>query len=577
MSGRIPPEFIDRLLAHVDIVDVIDKRVPLKKAGAEFQALCPFHSEKTPSFTVSPRKQFYHCFGCGAHGTAIGFVMAYDRLSFPEAVDDLAREAGLEVPREAGRSKGPDFGPAYEALARAADFYRAQLRSHADAPRAVAYLKGRGLSGEIAREFGIGYAPPGWDNLIDHLGRNAVTLDRMRLAGLVSEGDSGKPYDKFRDRIMFPIRDPRGRVIAFGGRVLGDDKPKYLNSPETPLFHKGRELYGLYEMRQALRDIPSIVVVEGYMDVVALAQGGIRNAVATLGTATTPDHLERLFRLTAEVVFCFDGDRAGRDAAWKALNTALPLLDGSRTVRFLFLPEGEDPDSLVRKAGADAFRRELSRALPASEFLLRRLRENIDITQDIDGKARLAEAAKPLVERIPAGAFRDLMAQRLSQVTGVAPAASSGRPNTSRPGASSRRPSAALPPSAVRTAIRLLLEEPKLASLPDLPLGWENLDLPGLGLLKELLRVASASPDIRPAALVERYFGSPAWEQLQKLAAIPIHTPEEGYAEEFSGALRQLAQKVQEHELSHLVSKPLSDLTSEEKQRLKDLMANRRG
>ena len=571
MSGRIPPEFIDRLLAQIDIVDVIDKRVPLKKAGAEYQALCPFHSEKTPSFTVSPRKQFYHCFGCGAHGSAIGFVMAYDRLSFPEAVEDLAREAGLEVPSE-NRPRGPDQGPVYAILAHAADFFRAQLRSPEAGP-AVQYLKQRGLSGEIARDYGIGFAPPGWDNLIAHSGRDARSLEHLRLAGLISEPGGGKVYDRFRNRIMFPIRVPRGRVIAFGGRVLGDEKPKYLNSPETPIFHKGRELYGLYEMRQALREISSVVVVEGYMDVVALAQNGMRNVVATLGTATTADHLERLFRITPEVIFCFDGDQAGRDAAWKALNTALGLLDGSRTLRFLFLPEGEDPDSLVRRIGERAFRKLLSQALPASEFLLKRLRESIDITQDIDGRARLAEAAKPLMAQLPDGPFRDLMRQRLNQLTGVSLAPQDKTPSGRR--APPARSSAALPPSAVRSAIRLLLESPSLASLPELPGGWEGLDLPGIGLLSELFRTAAANPEITTAALIERHFGVPAWEQLQKLATIPMDTPAEGYAEELRGALRQLAQKAKDLELQNLVSKPLAELSSEEKQRLKELMASR--
>ncbi|MEW8281341.1 MAG: DNA primase, partial [Candidatus Thiodiazotropha taylori] len=347
MAGKIPTHFIDQLLNRVDIVDVINRRVTLKKAGKEFQACCPFHDEKTPSFTVSPSKQFYHCFGCGAHGSAIGFLMEYDNLGFVEAVEELAQSAGLEVPREGGNEQGPDLRPLYELMEKTARFYQHQLKHHAESPAAVDYLKSRGMSGQIAASYGIGFAPPGWDNLTGTLGSDKASLERLNKCGLLSESN-GKQYDRFRNRIIFPIRDPRGRTIGFGGRVLGDDKPKYLNSPETPLFHKGRELYGLYEARQANREISNLLVVEGYMDVVALAQHNIQNAVATLGTATTHEHLELIFRNCPEVIFCFDGDRAGRDAAWKALNTSLPLMRDGREVRFLFLPQGEDPDTQVR-------------------------------------------------------------------------------------------------------------------------------------------------------------------------------------------------------------------------------------
>ena len=574
MAGRIPPEFIDQLLARIDIVDVIDRRVPLKKAGAEFQALCPFHGEKTPSFTVSPRKQFYHCFGCGAHGTAIGFLMDYDHLSFPEAVEELARDAGLEVPYQADLARGPDYGPVYEALARAADYYRLQLREHPAAGRAVDYLKSRGLSGQIARTYGIGFAPPGWDSLIAGLGGSREAMERLRLAGLVSEPAAGRVYDRFRDRIMFPIRDQRGRVVGFGGRVLGDDKPKYLNSPETPVFHKGRELYGLYEARQALRDIPSLLVVEGYMDVVALAQHGVSNVVATLGTATTAEHLERLFRVTPAVVFCFDGDRAGRAAAWKALTTALPALDGTREVRFLFLPEGEDPDSLIRKEGAEGFRERLAATTPLSEFLFQRLAGDID-TGSLDGRARVAEAAKALLAKVPAGAFRDLLYQRMREMTGLAPGAAPSKPRPATARGGPRSPKAALPPSAVRTAIRLLLEEPRVVSSPELPMAWRHLQLPGVKLLSDLFAAAAANPAVTTAALVDRHFGTPAWDQLQKLVAAPIDTPAEGIETEFVGALKQLSQRATELEFERLTAKRPADLSPEEKQRLREIMSAR--
>ena len=357
MAGRIPQHFIDELLNRVDIVDVIDSRVPLRKAGRDFQARCPFHEEKNPSFTVSQNKQFYHCFGCGAHGSAISFLMEYEHLDFIEAIKELAHKAGIALPaiEEDPAHKAIDKD-LYGVMEEAASFYRQQLRNHADSPKAVEYLKGRGLTGQIASEFGIGYAPPGWDNLLKAIGGSAQRQTQLATTGMAIEKEPGRYYDRFRNRIMFPIRDRRGRIIAFGGRVIdSNDTPKYLNSPESPLFHKGKELYGLYEARQALRQIDRLLVVEGYMDVVALAQHGIRYAVATLGTALTPDHIAPLFRTTQEVVFCFDGDRAGRDAAWKALDIMLPELKEGRTARFMFLPDGEDPDTLVRKIGQTAF------------------------------------------------------------------------------------------------------------------------------------------------------------------------------------------------------------------------------
>jgi DNA primase len=383
-------------MGRTDIVEVINARVPLKKAGREYKACCPFHGEKTPSFTVSPNKQFYHCFGCGAHGTALGFLMDFEHLSFPEAVEELASLAGLEVPREQS-PEGERRIDLYGLLDAVAGFYRDELKRHAPA---VDYLKARGISGTTAATFGLGWAPEAWDAVLKRFGRDEETIRRLATAGLLIERDGGGHYDRFRGRVMFPIRDARGRVIAFGGRVLGKDEPKYLNSPETPLFHKGRELYGLYEARQALRHIDRLLVVEGYMDVVGLREAGIPWAVATLGTATTPEHLERLFRVTEEVVFCFDGDRAGRQAAWRALENTLPTLGEGRQVRFLFLPEGEDPDSLVRTEGAEAFTARLARALPLSDYLHDELAARVDM-DSMDGRARLAELAKPLVAKVP--------------------------------------------------------------------------------------------------------------------------------------------------------------------------------
>ncbi|WP_009877418.1 DNA primase, partial [Pseudomonas aeruginosa] len=425
MAGLIPQSFIDDLLNRTDIVEVVSSRIQLKKTGKNYSACCPFHKEKTPSFTVSPDKQFYYCFGCGAGGNALGFVMDHDQLEFPQAVEELAKRAGMDVPREERGGRGhtprqPTDSPLYPLLSAAAEFYKQALKSHPARKAAVNYLKGRGLTGEIARDFGLGFAPPGWDNLLKHLGGDNLQLKAMLDAGLLVENsDTGKRYDRFRDRVMFPIRDSRGRIIAFGGRVLGDDKPKYLNSPETPVFHKGQELYGLYEARQKNRDLDEIMVVEGYMDVIALAQQGIRNAVATLGTATSEEHIKRLFRLVPSILFCFDGDQAGRKAAWRALESVLPNLQDGKRVRFLFLPEGEDPDSLVRAEGEDAFRARITQqAQPLAEYFFQQLMLEAD-PATLEGKAHLATLAAPLLEKIPGNNLRLLMRQRLSEITGL--------------------------------------------------------------------------------------------------------------------------------------------------------------
>lgn len=426
MAGLIPQSFIDDLLNRTDIVEVVGSRIKLKKTGKNFSALCPFHNEKSPSFSVSPDKQFYYCFGCGAGGNALGFVMDHDNLEFPEAVEELARKAGLDVPREESTSGGPRKprqmvdSPLYALLADAATFYRQSLKSHPQRKAAVDYLKKRGLTGEIARDYGLGFAPPGWDNLLKHLAGDELQQKAMIEAGLLIENtENGKRYDRFRDRVIFPIKDSRGRVIAFGGRVLGDEKPKYLNSPETPVFHKGQELYGLFEARRANRDLDEVIVVEGYMDVIALAQQGIRNAVATLGTSTSEEHIKRLFRLVPQILFCFDGDKAGRSAAWRALESALPTLQDGRKIRFLFLPEGEDPDSLVRSEGPDAFQaRFVQQALPLAEYFFQQLAAEAD-PSTLEGKAHLATLAIPLIEKVPGNNLKALMRLRLTELTGL--------------------------------------------------------------------------------------------------------------------------------------------------------------
>jgi DNA primase len=466
----IPKSFVQELLSRVDIVDVVESCFPLKRAGANLTACCPFHSEKSPSFTVSPSKQFYHCFGCGAHGSAIGFLMEYSGLSFVEAVKDLAERVGLQVPDAApariqGATQTADNPEALlDVLHRSAAFYKAELRK---SERAIAYLKARGVTGEIAGRFGIGYAPAGWQGLAgvfpDYADRRLVE------AGLVIQGEEGKRYDRFRDRIMFPIVSQRGQVIGFGGRVLDKSEPKYLNSPETALFEKGRELYGLFQARQGLRAAGRVIVVEGYMDVVALAQYGVGNAVATLGTATTPTHVQKLLRQTDEVVFCFDGDAAGRRAAWRALENSLEHLQDGKQVRFLFLPPEHDPDSYVRERGQAAFQQAVSQAVPLSEFLLSELRSRGNL-QSEEGRGAVVEAAKPLVAAINAPILRIGLVDRLAEMIGRTrgetlavlkvnaghSAAAAGR------GARAEKPRAMGPAAAYRRLLKCFLRNPGL-------------------------------------------------------------------------------------------------------------------
>ena len=557
MSGRIPQSFIDDLLNRTDIVELIDSRVPLKKAGREYTACCPFHNEKTPSFTVSPDKQFYHCFGCGAHGTAVGFLMEYEHLDFPEAIEELARQAGLEVPREGGdadsrpRRQNTEL---YTLLAQADHFYQQQLRQHPQAARAVDYLKQRGLSGQTAAEFGIGFAPPGWDNLLRQLGNSPALQAQLVTSGMLIRKDDGKCYDRFRDRIMFPIRDARGRCIGFGGRILPDaaeaenaeksgKKPaKYLNSPETPLFHKGRELYGLFEARRALRRISRLLVVEGYMDVVALAEAGIHYAVATLGTATTADHLQRLFRLCNEVVFCFDGDRAGREAAWRALENALPVMQDGRQIRFLFLPEGEDPDTQVKKIGAADFEAAIEAAMPFSEFFFSRLKQPLDM-EHLDGRAQLVSQARPLLDKLPAGVMKQMMRQQLEQFARLQPAAGHASPPPAR--RSRRAPPASrhAPPSPVRYILQRLLQQPALAQQAGDPARFRMGEIAGLDLLLEVLEILQNHTTLTTGGLIERFRDTERGIHLQKLAAWQPEVDDEAIlAEEFLTALHKLEQ-----------------------------------
>lgn len=524
MAGRIPQSFIDNLLDRTEIADVIGARVDLKKAGVNYKACCPFHNEKTPSFIVNPVKQFYHCFGgCGANGSAISFLMAYEHLSFPEAIEELASLAGLDVPRETYQDSGSggsgqtqNQSPLYTALDACAHFFQQQLKGH---PAAIDYLKQRGLSGETARHFGLGYAPNRWDALESSL-PNCSQTDLL-TAGMLIKNENGRVYDRFRDRIMFPIRDRRGRTIGFGGRVMGDGEPKYLNSPETPVFHKGEALYGLFEARQAHRMLDSLLVVEGYMDTIGLAQHGITYAVATLGTATTATHMEYLFRTVNDVVFCFDGDRAGRQAAWRALKTTLPTLQDGREARFLFLDEGEDPDSLIKSIGQPAFTALLKTALPVADFLFRELIDG-DGAHSVGERARLAETARPLIDSIPGELYRTLLYQQLSAHVGTTFSSTSvATPPSSPP--RPRRPAAyQVQLSPIRTAITLAIQHPGVVSDDDLEHYDFDENQRGGFTLQKLIGIILGNATISTAALLEHFRDASEWPYLCQLASSEI-------------------------------------------------------
>ena len=581
MAGKIPQDFIDEVVSRTDIVELINARVPLKRAGKEYKACCPFHEERTPSFTVSSAKQFYHCFGCGAHGTAIGFLMEYDNMEFPEAVEHLAGRLGLEIPKASGgepRGTGDGTQNLLRVLEKADAYYRTQLRRHAESKTAIEYLKRRGLTGEIAARFGLGYAPPGWDNLLKALGHTPAEREALIRAGLAVKKDA-KVYDRFRNRIIFPIHDHRGRVVGFGGRVLDDGEPKYLNSPETPLFHKGSELYGLHAARSALPDDRSMVVVEGYMDVLALAQFGVENAVATLGTATTRRHLERLFRYCSDVVFCFDGDDAGKRAAWRALETALPALEDGRQIGFLFLPEGHDPDTLIRAEGRETFIRRMRAAVPLPDFLFRHLVDQVNLKR-LDGRARLIELAKPLLRQIPPCFLRNLILDRLAEI------AHSDRDSLSEaifgpPGPAPKgRPSGRLPPgptstppSLMRTALALLVQHPRLARIAGEVVELEGLELPGMELLAAAVNAITHHPGMTTAALLERFRDTDDGKHLEKLAIWDHLIADEQLEEEFRSLIAKLKRQLRDQHTDSLLAKARSaELTSEEKTALRELL-----
>ena len=576
MAGKIPQSFIDELLVRTDIVELIDSRVRLKKAGKNYQACCPFHNEKSPSFSVSPEKQFYHCFGCGAHGNAIGFLMEYDGLNFPDAIDDLAGQLGLTVPREENGSYSTSSTPAvsadqYQLMEQANRFYQGQLRQ---APAAIDYLKGRGLSGEVVKKYGIGYAPAGWDGLRQLLARSRELEQQLITLGMLIQKDNGGSYDRFRDRIMFPIRDRRGRIIGFGGRVLGDGTPKYLNSPETPIFHKGKELFGLYEVKEAQRNPTRILIVEGYMDVVALAQYGIDYAVASLGTATTSDHMQLLFRTAPEIICCYDGDKAGREAAWRALENALPGLQDGRELKFAFLPQEHDPDSFVRAHGREAFEEYLNQAQPFSDFLFERLARDLNLSGEA-GQNELANKAIALIRRVPEGFTREGLITKLSQQLRWGENERRLRDIFARQEKEEQQPEAPAARNSkikltpVRRAIALVVQHPQVAAkLPPLPHELLGLREPGIGFLLQLLTLLHNNP-MTTGQLLEQWRGTKEGEGLARLAALDEVTAGENILEELEDTCAYLIDLFLQQRMAELQHKASNGgLSQEEKQEL---------
>ncbi|MBO6554859.1 MAG: DNA primase [Pseudomonadales bacterium] len=586
----IPQEFIDEVLSRTDIVEIIEPRVALKKSGQNYSGLCPFHNEKSPSFSVSQDKQFYYCFGCQASGSALKFLMEHDRMDFRSAVEFLAQRVGMEVPddRQVDRGASERRKSIYDVLEKSTEFFKEQLKSHEKRDRAVGYLKGRGLTGEIARDFGLGYAPPGWDNLMKKLATTNADRQLLIDSGMLTDNrDEDKTYDRFRDRIMFPIRDLRGRTIAFGGRVLdADAKPKYLNSPETPVFHKGRELYGLYEARKRVRRLERLVVVEGYMDVVALAQHGVGYSVATLGTATSTEHLARLFRIVPQVIFCFDGDAAGSNAAWKALLNTLPAMEDGCTAKFMFVPEGDDPDSLIRKEGQEKFEARLQKASGLTEFFFNHLSEglNLDAAED---RAALSKKAVPLIETIPEGVFKELLINELSQKTGLDMERLVGATGLDRdvppPDAppedygsemsEPESPQRSLKLSRIgEHATAILLRQPDVANLLD-ESDLAKLDgVPEWQMLVELVTWVHQAQDASPMLLLSHYHDTPYFGDLRRLAEQDPMLSKDQLAGEFLDTLRKMLHdsdlQQKQKVIEMLTRKPLSELSPEERQML---------
>ncbi len=590
MNGLIPQSFIDELIARTDVIEIIGSRISLKKAGREYKAVCPFHDEKTPSFTVSPHKGFYHCFGCGAHGTAIAFLMNYENLGFVDAVEALAEVHGLEVPTTKHERNSSQSAILYDLLSEADQLYRAALRKHSVA---VDYLKNRGIDGETAGRFAIGYAPDAWDTVLKGLGGNDKRNKDLIEAGLVIKNEQGRQYDRFRDRIMFPIRDPRGRIIGFGGRLLNNGEPKYLNSPETPVFHKGQALYGLYEARHISQKKPPpgannpsapVLVVEGYLDVASLTQHEISPAVATLGTATTPAHVRQLTRLTDSVIFCFDGDRAGKAAAWKAMEAVLPHAGDKVDLKFLLLPEGEDPDSLLRSRGSTYFLELIDQAIPLSNFLLGELASRIDLSST-DGRSRLATLTKPLFNRLPTGVYRELLLAQLAERVGLSKERLDALLVEEPPTASSldRAPHAQTAQNSpavtdieqrsplIRKAIELILHHPEAGTTVEKIPALAEVNQPGSALLRQLLDVVTENTDITTAGLLERFRNDSEGQYLGRLVTAQPLDDGEAVPQVLKDSLERIVENYQKERLGALLAKGNS-LEPQERMELEELL-----
>ena len=581
MAGRIPKNFIDDLIARTDIVDIIDSRVKLKKKGKDYRARCPFHNgNNDSSFSVSSDKQFYHCFNCGASGNVVTFLMEYDGIEFVDAIETLAEQQAIEVPREetgTGSSRPTSYvdrKDLYQLMADITVFYQQQLRVHKNSQQVINYLKGRGLSGETVNHFKMGYAPEGWDEVRKRFALSHELEKQLIDAGMLIAKETNGSYDRFRDRLMFPIHDRRGRVIGFGGRVLGNEEPKYLNSPETPIFHKGKELYGLHQVKQAHKDIQRILVVEGYMDVVALAQFGIDYAVASLGTSTTADHIHILFRHSSEIVCCFDGDKAGRDAAWRALENALPYIQDGRTLRFMFLADGEDPDSLIQKEGKQAFEQLIEQALPLSDFLFQHLLAQVDMGNR-DSKAKLAQLAIPLISKMPESVFRQMMKERLVVLLGVD---EDGLKKLLPDAQKTENKAKKQKVTPMRLAISLLLQHPNVAyGLPEFP-EFKEMNLPGLPLLDSLLEICRTCPNITTGQLLEHWRDKPEYKQLNKLAVWQNDVKEENYEAVFLDILENFLNLYINNKIEFLKQKARTGaaLTTEERKQLASLIVEQK-
>ena len=581
MSGLIPQHFIDDLIARTDIVDILSKRIDLKKAGKEFKAVCPFHNDKNPSLTISPLKGFYHCFSCGAHGTALGFIMEYENLSFVEAVESLASELGVEVPYENKSNpmkKNNDLFLLMDAIQKK---FQNNLKNN---PKAIQYLKKRGIDGKTAKKYKIGYAEKSWTNILDSFGSTDSDIKSLLKLGLIIKKENNKGYyDRFRDRIIFPIRDNRGRFIGFGGRIFEGDQPKYLNSPETPIFHKGMELYGLYECQKSMRAIKKIIVVEGYMDVIGLSQNEVEYSVASMGTATTDNHFTRLFRLSDSICFCFDGDQAGYLAAWRALKNSLPHLKDGRQIKFVFLPDGEDPDSYIRKNSTAKFEKLLNNGKDLSDFLIQRTSEDIDL-KSVDGRARLAERIKPFISKMPRGIFKELIIEKLSAIVGLSAkkleqSINEDEITKKRKSSSNKAPRRKNmnmnqgSPSVIKKSISLILNYPEAVEQIR-KIEFVNYEKPGIKILIKLLKNIADEPNMNTAALIERWREDDEGKYLSKLAVNPFpKNTEFNASQELNSCLEQITKNYYNDRINSLIKKQANNqLTSDEKTELKEII-----